>query len=71
MTLALTALREWNRTLLVDDGGHVIHSTFPADIELVGSIVHAWNDRDATVGNGFVIDGTEYEVHRCGIYLGV
>ena len=68
MVTAVTSLREWNRTLLFDQAGDVLHSSFSLTVDELQQLMHAWDDRDSTVGSGFKLDGHEFEVHRYCIF---
>ncbi|KAJ1481914.1 hypothetical protein T484DRAFT_1953213 [Baffinella frigidus] len=65
MQAALEAQKEWNRGIIFDASGAVqAKSGLPVQAKDVQAFTTAFNDRDATFGNGLVIEGTNYEVHR-------
>ena len=65
LTKRLEGQTEWARAVVFDNSGKIIakHKCNPSDAELQ-ELLKAYNDRDATITNGMVLEGAEFEVHR-------
>eukprot|EP00698_Gefionella_okellyi_P003670 TRINITY_DN13435_c0_g1_i1.p1 TRINITY_DN13435_c0_g1~~TRINITY_DN13435_c0_g1_i1.p1 ORF type:complete len:160 (+),score=29.92 TRINITY_DN13435_c0_g1_i1:41-481(+) len=61
---AAQANKEWSRTLVFDASGNVIVSSFSADPAEVQVLLHAFDNRDATIGDGLTVEGLVFDVHR-------
>jgi len=63
----LKAQKEWYRAAIYSNNGKIQASTFaPNELtdDEIKSLLAAYNDRDTTVGQGLLIGGQHYEVHR-------
>ena len=64
LVAAMKGMNEWSRFAIFDDAGTVISSTFTVDPSETEKWLHAWDERDVTVGEGSNIDSQHFEVHR-------
>lgn len=64
MTELLKQQTEWNKALIVDEAGEVLGATVSVKDGEVKAFLSAFNDRDVTVGKGFVLCGNHFDVHR-------
>ncbi|EKX44733.1 hypothetical protein GUITHDRAFT_152952 [Guillardia theta CCMP2712] len=64
MERALKEKTEWTRRAVFDSNGKVLSMEGSISIQDLKGYLTAFNDKDTTFGNGFNIDGKNYEVHR-------
>jgi len=63
----LESQKEWARAIVFDGKGHIIARTSSAAAvqeSEIRSYLTALDDRDTTIGSGFVLEGERFEVHR-------
>jgi hypothetical protein len=56
--------KEWDKAAVFDASAAVLASTFAPDADELKEFLKAWDDRDTTVGRGFLLQGHHFDVHR-------